>query len=220
MPELVCSDFGLETAWLDDEPETIADAVSYLEKRQFVVHVSTSVEKLETWVLNNGYDAVLVDLYMPEQERNGVDLIRELRGASKHIPIIPVSHYLRDYKRDLRKLECRECVDKQQFEEENGLERLRTLLLEQCNGGRIRVIERVYGFVEKETDTSVVVRAKLPDGKVTSTTIEKDTIQRLGFGEPSGFLEITTVERRRGDAVAFQTLMRWLHGPEDAQGES
>jgi CheY-like chemotaxis protein len=209
-------ELGLETAWLEHEPDTISKAKSYLEERNFIIHVSTKVEETEDWILQNGYDLLLTDLHFGEGETDGPDLIRTLRESEKRIITVPVSAYLKDYRRTLKKISSdlpSRSIDKATLETLDGLESMRRLLLAQTNGGRIRILERCPGFVDKENEDEVFVCVEMPNKRTEKRIFSKKMLYKTTIGTPGKFLEITTVERQRANGVVLQTVCKWLHEP-------
>jgi len=209
-------DLGLKAVWLDDELDTVAKAVSYLERRNFVVYVTEDIDEFEGWVCNNGYDVALTDLYMPRRDRQGDDVIRELVGAGLRKPIVAVSAYLKDFINPMKKLSelvAVQTVDKDTFAQPSGLENFRRLLVNKAGGGRIRVVERVIGYVKEEVGSNVVVSIRLPSGDQEDVLFQKETLLMLGVGRKERYLEIETVERIHGDRVLQETLLKWVSGP-------
>jgi len=207
---------GLKAAWLDDEPDTVAKAVSYLEERNFVMYVTDNIDEFEGWICNNGYDVALTDLFMPRRERQGDDVIRELVGAGMSKPIVAVSAYIKEFfdpMEQLSKLVTVPIVDKDTFARPSGLEKFRRLLVNQAGGGKIRVVERVIGYVKEEVGSNVVVSIKLPNGDREDVLFQKETLLMLGTGRQEKYLEIETVERIHGNRLLQETLLKWVSGP-------
>ncbi|MCP4610237.1 MAG: response regulator [Planctomycetes bacterium] len=207
---------GLMAAWLDDELDTVAKAVSYLEDRNFVIYVTDDIDEFEGWICQNGYDVALTDLYMPRRERQGDDVIRELIGAGLSKPIVAVSAYLKEFidpLEQLSELVTVPIVDKDAFSRPSGLEEFRRLLINQAGGGKIRVVERVIGYVKEEVGSNVVVSIKLPSGDREDVLFQKETLMMLGTGRQKKYLEIETVERIHGNRLLQETLLKWVSGP-------
>ena len=207
---------GLKAAWLDDELDTVAKAVSYLERMNFVMYVTDDIDQFQDWVCKNGYDVALTDLYMPRRERQGDDVIRELIGAGVRKPIIAVSAYLREFIDPLESLSGIikvPTVDKETFSESDGLESFRRILVDQAGGGKIRVVERVIGYVKEEVGSNVVITLQLPNGDREDVLFQKQTLLRLGTGKKERYLEIETIERIQGNRIQMETLLKWVSGP-------
>jgi len=205
---------GLKAAWLDDEPDSVAKAVSYLERKNFVMYVTDDIDEYEGWIRNNGYDVALTDLFMPRRDRQGDDVIRELLGAGLRKPIIAVSGYLKEFIDPLEELsEVITVVDKETFSQPTGLENFRRLLVDKVGGGRIRVVERVIGYVKEVVGNDVVVSIRLPTGDRENVLFQKQTLLTLGAGRIEKYLEIETVESLHGNRVMQETLLKWVEGP-------
>lgn len=220
MEHEVYEEFGLETAWLDDRPNTISIARSYLEKRNFLIHVSTNIEEAENWIFQNGYDLLLIDLNFDEGERDGADLIQELRDSEKSIVTVPVSAFLTDYKNSLPMEIFSRAIDKASLGTEDGLEEMRKNILSQTKGGKIRVIERCFGFVEEVCGDDVIVGIEMPDKTVEKRIFSQSILNKGAIGNPSRFLEVTTVERKRGNGISLATVCKWLTNPEKFEEEN
>lgn len=203
---------GLETAWLDNELDTIVEAKSYLEECNFVVHVSPDADEIETWVLQNGYDVLLTDLRL-EGDRMGTDLIKSLVGSEKQIAIFPVSAYLNDFARHLRRIPKaihERAIDKTALRGEAGFSELRRAILK-CVPGKIRVVERCVGFVDREVDGDVEVCVKMPDGSIQKRVFIRDRLYDITVGRPGTYLELVTFERQRGSCLELKTICKWVH---------
>lgn len=209
------TELGLEVAWFEDKPDTIASVRSYLEDRNFVIHQNDDPDEIEEWVVGNGYDVLLSDLDC-HGGRDGAHLIDGIRGSSKSIPIIPVSAYLGIYEKSLKEMseDIFNCaIDKATLDTSKGIEDMRHRILEQTNGGRIRVIERCVGFVEEEDNKNLIVYIELPDKSVQKRAFPKEQMNGMIVGTPSLFLEITTVHRRRANGLVLETICKWLAEP-------
>jgi len=208
-------ELGLEVAWLDDELDSIAQPVSYLEKRNFIVQSTRNPDEFVDWVCNNEYDVALTDLLLPG-ERQGDDVIRELVGAEIRKPIIVVSGYLEDFKPQLKKLSKLvkvPTVDKEYFSQNGGIENFRKLLLTRSGGGKLRVIERLVGYIKEEVGDQIIIRLKFPGGRCEELLFQKETLSKLGIGKQQKYLRIETVERMHANRIKLYTLLRWIPTP-------
>ncbi len=206
------NEFGVEVAWWEHDINSVNHAKSCLERQNFIIHLSEDVDEIESWVCRNGYDVLLTDLHT-EGERGGTELIQGVLKSSKRIPIIPVSSYLGNYEAQLRKIspELAEIgFDKTRLKEPSGIEEIRQKILDNTNGGKIKVVERCFGFVEETIGEEIIICVQLPDKTEDKKTFQKDLLDKVAIGEPSKFLEITTVERIRGNGMTLETIFKWL----------
>jgi hypothetical protein len=204
----------LQLTWLEDEPGSIADAVGFLEVRNFVVNVTTQIATAKQLVVGNACDAFLTDLDISGDDRDGVDLILELEGTRKvRMPIIPVTQYLAEFREELRDTCAAQPIEKASLGNDAGRQHLADCILGMAGGGRIRVLERAVGYVLDDVGDSVIARVELPDGATEKMMFRKRHFFEVGIGRPSTLFEITTVERLRGGVYHVETLLRWLPGP-------
>lgn len=204
---------GLEVAWLEDRPHEIARIRSYLEERNFVVHLSTDVDEMLGWVGSNSYDLLLVDLRFPGA-RGGLEFVSELKGSGLHI--VPVTGYLGQYEKRLRRIlpeAVDRAIDKGTLGGLEGLEEMRRGLLAQANGGKIEIIERCRGFTDEEPGDIIRVSVKLDDGSLRTVEVPKSRLFESTIGTPTGFLELTTLQRAKSGGVVMQTICKWLSPP-------
>lgn len=213
MPIVRREDLGLEVVWLEDEPETIHRAATYLEANNFVVHVC-DMQDAESLVSNNGHDLILADLHMPGKDRDGLAFLTALEGRQRALTAIPVSQYLRDYKDRLPEDLLKRAFDKRKLHEQGGLETFRKVLLDQAGGGKLRVLERVIGYVYQELEQQIVIRIKHPDGRRESRVMRKEDLVQRAIGRRTRFFELVTLERVKGNGFSLQSIFRWVSEPQ------
>ena len=154
-----------------------------------------------------------MDLDIPGSERTGADLINELVESGKPSLIIPVTEYLDEFSDELPKEVRQRAIEKSSLEDEDGPERLRSHILDHMGCGKVKVIERAVGYVKEDVGESIIIRVKLPDGSPSERVFNKQQLHAMGIGMSGKFVEITTIQRQRGEGIAFQTTLRWLPSP-------
>jgi DNA-binding response OmpR family regulator len=74
---------------IEDNAELSNSMKKGLEKAGFHVDASLTGEEGEEMAFVNGYDAILLDLNLPDKD--GIDILRFLRGAKVDVPVIVIS---------------------------------------------------------------------------------------------------------------------------------
>jgi PAS domain S-box-containing protein len=73
----------------EDDKDAAAYISLLLEQSHYFTEIAYNADQAKKLLINNNYDAAIVDIIMPEQD--GISLIRELREKGNTIPIIVVS---------------------------------------------------------------------------------------------------------------------------------
>ena len=96
----------------DDDPLVMKFVAKVLEPDRYIIHEAIDGQQALDFISKNPdkVDLLLLDLMMPE--KNGIDVIKELRleGKAPYLPIIIITNYLETYEEQDRELLSRKTV--------------------------------------------------------------------------------------------------------------
>ncbi len=179
---------------LIEDNHPLADVICRaLHQEAYIIDWAKNKSEADGWLLGQNYDVVVLDLGLPDAD--GADLLRSLRGAGKHVPVLVMS--------------AREAVD----------ERVRLLDL-----GADDYVVKPVALTELEARIRSLIRRSHgnADPEISISSLRIDTVGRRAWvgdrpldlsARELAALEYFAVRTRR--IVTKEQLLQALYGWED-----
>jgi DNA-binding response OmpR family regulator len=211
---------------VEDEEKVASFIRKGLEQSSYTVDVATNGEDALAYVAANTYDAVVLDVMLPG--RDGLSVVRELRGRGNMVPVLALTarSALEDRVQGLDS-GCDDYLGKP-FAFDELLARLRALLRRQSGPGRLPRLE--YAGLTLDPVTRAVVRDNRPieltnkeyallelllrsPGRVFTRTAILESVWGYDFDAGSNVLEVyMNLLRKKVDQGTTRKLLHTVRG--------